>query len=214
MLDAGFLARLTVADFVSILGGRGEMPMAAERVSNLNEVGVVLNRSWGGQFANVVLAAGGSAVTLVHTLASEFESFDDAASWRGHTVRLYKRAQICAADLSASLGGEGLGRFTDLAKLTAFADYKVPQVLRRLGLIEYGTELAETIDSAAEVPTNSEAELEIRANTIWAVEELRIALLARGRLMNATEIDWLLWDRGQTPSADDRPYHLTRTIYY
>ncbi|MBV8821941.1 MAG: hypothetical protein JO123_04030, partial [Ktedonobacteraceae bacterium] len=39
------------------------------------------------------------------------------------------------------------------------------------------------------------------------------ALLQRGRVMNALQIDQKLWLLGQN-SAAMRPYHRTRTIYY
>ena len=32
--------------------------------------------------------------------------------------------------------GKGLGAFSDLARLTMFADYRVPQVLRHIGILK------------------------------------------------------------------------------
>lgn len=37
--------------------------------------------------------------------------------------------------------GKGLGRFNDIHKLTMFADYRVPVVLRELGVLKYAAEL-------------------------------------------------------------------------
>ena len=214
ILDADYLAELALADLREVLRGRGEFPLIEERLANLREVGGVLRSKHGGQFANVVRAANGSAVTLVRTIVRDFRSFDDVVTWRGREVRFYKRAQICVADLAGSLGGRGIGRFGDLDRLTAFADYKVPQVLRRLGILVYAPELAAALDAREPIASGSEPEVEIRAATVWAVEEIRRALAERGVVLTASEIDWLLWERGQRPSVDDRPYHLTRTIYY
>lgn len=214
LLDASYLSSLTDADLRDILRGRGEIPLFAERLANLHEVGRALAEHHEGQFANLVRRAGGSAVVLALAIVREFSSFNDVTTWRGREVRFYKRAQICVADLAGALGGQGLGRFTDLDRLTAFADYKVPQVLRRVGVLVYTPELAALLDSRTLIPPGSEEEVEIRATTVWGVEHIRRAVAGRGVALAATEIDWLLWERGQRTSEHDRPYHLTRTIYY
>lgn len=57
-------------------------------------------------------------------------------------VFFYKRAQIFAADVYGAFGGRGLGAFTDAAALTCFADYRVPVVLRSMGVLVYSEALA------------------------------------------------------------------------
>lgn len=214
ILDARYLAEMSRADLADVLRGRGEVPMLQERLANLHEVGRVLLAKYEGQFANAVTLAHHSAVALVRLLVRDFPSFDDVATYRGREVRFYKRAQICVADLAGALDGRGYGEFHDLDRLTAFADYKVPQVLRRLGILAYAPALAEKVDARVPLPPGGEEEVEIRAATIWAVEELRRALADRGTLATAVQTDWYLWDLGQQRAADERPYHLTRTIYY
>jgi hypothetical protein len=142
------------------------------------------------------------------------------ATYRGHAVRFYKRAQILISDLYGAYAGERWGRFDDLDQLTAFADYKLPQVLRELGILVYEARLAEQVDRQVEIPAGSPAEVEIRAATIWACEELRRSLnLARARSgtdlrpLRAFEVDWYLWDDAQGRDLG-RPYHRTRTIFY
>jgi hypothetical protein len=212
-LDPAALAEMTEADLADILAGEGTIPLLAERAANLRELGAGLRDHWGGSVALFIEAAGGSAPRLARLLARDFASFDDVATYAGREVRFYKRAQIAVADLWGALGGQGLGAFRDLEHLTAFADYKVPQVLRRLGILVYDAHLAGLVDSRAELPPGSAEEVEIRAATIWGVEELRRALAAAGRSVRAFEIDWYLWEEGQRV-RDDRPYHRTRTIYY
>lgn len=212
-LDPAALAEMTEADLAAILAGEGIIPLLAERAANLRELGAGLRDHWGGSVARFIEAAGGSAPRLARLLARDFASFDDVATYAGREVRFYKRAQIAVADLWGAFGGQGLGAFRDLEHLTAFADYKVPQVLRRLGILVYDAHLAGLVDSRAELPPGSAEEVEIRAATIWGVEELRRALAAAGRSVRAFEIDWYLWEEGQRV-RDDRPYHRTRTIYY
>jgi hypothetical protein len=146
-------------------------------------------------------------------VAAELPSFDDRASYQGAPVRFFKRAQILCSDLYGAYAGRGLGAFDDLEALTAFADYKLPQVLRELGVLTYGPSLAGRVDGLQELAPGSPEEVEIRASTVVAVERLRQALAARGRPLMAFEIDWYLWELGQQ-TGWRHPYHRTRTIFY
>lgn len=42
--------------------------------------------------------------------------------------------------------GKNLGEFKDINNLTVFADYRVPQTLRKLGLVNYSEELSEKLE--------------------------------------------------------------------
>lgn len=215
--DAAYLAALDQAELAEVLRPMPDsppIPLFAERLANAREVGRVLLERYAGRFTAAVEAAGRSAVELTLLLTRDFSSFDDVAVWGGQTVRFYKRAQICVADLHAAFRGERWGALTDLEQLTAFADYKLPQLLRLRGALVYAPELAATIDRYAPVPAGSEAELELRAGTIWAVELLRRALAERGIIRPASAIDYRLWAESQAPDARAQPYHRTRTIYY
>jgi hypothetical protein len=130
-------------------------------------------------------------------------------------IKLYKRAQILPADLYGAFGGQGWGAFDDIDQLTAFADYKVPQVLEKLGLLRYDPALDARIRQGLELPHHGEEEVELRAATIWGVELLREAMARHGRAVKAIEVDWMLWEMGLSiqPPAD-KPYHLTRTTAY
>jgi hypothetical protein len=217
--DPAYLAAITPAQVTEILRpdpGSPDIPLFAERVANLQELGRGLLALDAGDKAAAVLItmAQGSAARLVGEVVHRFPSFNDVASYRGREVRFYKRAQILIADLIGSFAGEGLGAFTDLDTLTAFADYKVPQVLRRLGILTYSPALAAIVDARTLIPAGSPMEVEIRAGTIWACELLRRALTDRGRILRAFEVDWLLWSAGQSLPPDTRPYHRTITIFY
>jgi hypothetical protein len=57
-------------------------------------------------------------------------------------------------------------------------------------------------------------EVEIRANTILAVEWIRRELARAGNPMGSVEIDRLLWNMGQADAFRKNPYHRTVTIFY
>ena len=215
--DADWLADLEAETLERILRPEPDAPMIplfAERLTDAREVGRILRDRYDGLFANVVEDAEYDAVSLALALEREFSSFADVAMWEGQPVPFLKRAQICVADLRAITGGASVGAIRGIEKLTAFADYKLPQLLRRFGVIVYAPELAATVDSYTLIPAGSAPEVEIRAATLWAVELLRRALERRGQRHSAAEIDYRLWSESQTKAPDERPYHRTRTISY
>jgi Potential Queuosine, Q, salvage protein family len=220
--DARWMAEVDERRMAEVLRGEGRtVPMLSERTRHVREAGEALLARWNGQFANLVRSADGDAVTLVKRIVAELPSFRDEAEWQGNPVRFWKRAQICVADLARLLPGTGvrahpMGHLGALERLTAFADYKVPQVLRALGILEYGPELARQVDARDPLTAGSAAEVEIRAATLWACElaaREAMRLSPDSTAVTATEIDLRLWIAGQQ-SAGLKPYHRTRTAYY
>jgi hypothetical protein len=211
---ADYLAQLSLDKLKQILGGRGELQLLQERVKILNELGQLLLEEYGGEITRLVESAGMSAVKLVRLLVEKLSSFQDAAQYLDHTVFFYKRAQIFAADLHGAFHGREWGSFNDMERLTAFADYKLPQVLRHVGILRYAQALAQKVDQRMLLRSGSPDELEIRANTIWAVELIRQELEQTGWRLRAFEIDWMLWNLGQDLEFKARPYHRTVSIYY
>jgi hypothetical protein len=217
LYDAAYLAALNEETLAAILRPAPDaapIPLFAERLANAREVGYILLERYDGQFANALDVAGSNAVSLALLLARDFSSFADVASWSGQPVPFLKRAQICVADIDTAFGGKGLGAISGLDQLTAFADYKLPQLLRYQDALVYAPELAAQVDAYEEIAAGSAPEVEIRAATVWAVELLRRALARTGIERSASEIDYRLWNESQTPAFAMRPYHRTRTIYY
>lgn len=215
--DADFLQQIGEDDAESIFhpagASSGRIPMFGARVANIREVGRVLCERYDGWFGAVIEASGGSAPDLVRRVVADFPSFDDVARYAGQEVRLYKRAQILVSDLYGAFDGRGWGELHDLERLTAFADYKVPQILRAEGILEYSPALAARIDAREAITPESPEEVEIRAATVWGVELLRRALSAQGVTARAFELDWYLWTLAQGRGGM-APYHRTRTVFY
>lgn len=197
-----------------VFAGQGRIPLFEERLANLQEAGEILLKDWDGDVVHVVEAARGDAVALVHLVVQSFPSFRDEAKTPQGPVYFWKRAQIFAFDLYQAFDGRGWGHLARIDELTAFADYKLPQVLRALGIISYHPDLAEKIDDKKLLQPQSEEEVEIRAATIWAVELLRQVLEKVGRNATSTHIDNWLWQLGQLEPFRQKPYHRCRTIYY
>jgi len=213
--DADYLLAAPDAELAAIFApaepGGAPIPMLDRRVAHLREVGLGLRDA---PVEALIGGADGSAVALVESVCRRFPSFDDSVVVGGRQVRFLKRAQIFIADLHGAFDGQGLGAFSDLHELTAFADYKVPQVLRRFGVLRYAPELENAVRAHQLIPANSRQELEIRAATIWGCELIRQALARRGVALGAFEIDWALWLTGQSLPSGSEPYHRTPTIFY
>lgn len=212
VFDADRLARVTADTLRDWLGG--DLPQMDERARLLREVGAGLRTRYNGRAATLVEAAGGSTARLVELVTAHFPGFRDHAIYRGRQVFFYKRAQIFVGDVWGAFGGEGLGTFDDVDELTMFADYRVPQLLRPLGILHYSDQLAAHVDARDEIPAGSEQEVEIRAATVQAVERLRNVLAEHGRELHTVELDWLLWQRGEAQREELPPHHRTLTIYY
>lgn len=216
--DARYLSNISYQELAAIFRGLSPdgpgIPLFEERLRAAREVGQVLLEHFGGQFSHLVEQAGQSAVELALALAEHFTSFRDVATYENQEVRFLKRAQICVADLAGAFNGQSWGAFTDLDRLTIFADYKLPQVLRHYGALVYAPELASAVDRQELLTPGSAEEIEIRAATIWASELLRreMARLIE-RPLTAAEVDQLLWHLGQD-ATEMRPYHRVRTIFY
>ena len=214
LMDAQFLAGLREEDLANILGGKGGLQLMGHRLTALRELGGLLCAEYEGKAHVLIASARRSARKLAHLLASKLDSFRDVATYDDKTVAFLKRAQIVAADLHGIFQGKSWGAFTDMNRLTAFADYKVPQVLRHFSILRYEPDLAEKVDRQILLEAGGREEVEIRANTIVAVERIREALERQGSRLHAFQIDGYLWNLGQEAAYRIKPYHRTTTIFY
>jgi hypothetical protein len=218
-LDAERLVRLDGPGLRRLLRVPRQLPCEAERARVLRATAAPLLTTFGGSAAALILAARGSAAALVALVVAHFPPFRDAALYRGRQVFFYKRAQIFVGDLYGAFGGDGLGAFADIAALTMFADYRVPVVLRQLGILRYSPQLAEAVAAGKQLAAGSDEEVEIRGCSIAAVEALRDALggaAARaGRAgPSALALDWHLWECGEASRLTAPAHHKTLSIFY
>jgi hypothetical protein len=191
---SGFeLRALKAVDVAAVLGQEPDHELVALYAEALRELGRFLGDR---RALDVVADARGSAEGLASILAAGMPFFDDRGFW--------KRAQIAANDMALA----GVAEFSDLDRLTIFADNLVPHVLRVDGVLHYDRALAARIDAGELIPAGGE-EREIRACAVHACE-----LLAARTGIPAREIDTALWNKGQAPRYKAIPRHRTRTVFY
>ncbi|MCX6816449.1 MAG: hypothetical protein NTZ93_01080 [Candidatus Beckwithbacteria bacterium] len=197
LLNCQFLINLDLKQGRHIFrsANQTQIPLFKTRLKFLQQAGFILKTKFKGDFHYLLQQADFKAINIIQLVIKHFPSFND---------RFYKRAQICAYDLS--LLPEV--KISGLDQLTVFADYKLPQILRSFGVLNYQRSLAKKIDNLILIPKNSQEEIEIRAATIWVGELLAFKLQQPPCL-----IDNAIWHLSQTyPAA--KPYHRTSTTNY
>ena len=222
LLEPAYLANLSDNKFRALTLGLSDvcMPMTDERLKLLRALGKLLveqNREEStaqGAIQGLLMSAGTGqeAPSLAVLLAETLPGFDDISRYDELTIPFLKRAQILINDISYLKLKQGLSPISGLDKLTAFADYKIPQLLRYTNVLRYSQNLAEKVDALVPLPPGSKEEVEIRAATIVAVEEIK-KRVSRLFPIDSGALDNLLWLEAQK-GGTMQPYHRCRTIYY
>ena len=212
ILDAGYLAELQEEQLARIFRANIQIPLLAERLVILREIGRVLAARYGGSVLDLLKSAEGRADMLVSRITEVFPSFRDTASFGTHRVDFNKRAQLVAGMLFARFRGKSYGELKGFDTFTLFADYKIPQVLRYLEILRYDPTLAGMVDNMTELtPTQGDT---IRLATICAGAVLMDHLRKRFPQANAVDLDGLLWQRSQERTVTMLPYHRVKSIFY
>lgn len=216
ILSADYLQHISNKDFAIILDGNVTIPLFDARLAMLRALGTYITTSYNGSFIAFFDDTSWDAPTIVRKLVHDLPLiFDDSAKYHSKSVYFYKRAQLVPAKLH-DLSQIGLisQSVRNVEQLTGFADYKVPQLLRRLGIVRYVPELAEKIDSYTELSSDSDEEIEIRAATIIALQHITSQAQQHIPTATAAKVDSALFLATQEKPIGDTPYHRSRTIWY
>ena len=189
-------------------------PDMEKRCALWNEVGRVLNEKFDGSATALIERAHGSAPALVQLLVDHFPGFrdhhhspncsDQQQQHHEDCLYFYKRAQICVGDWNAALDLQ----LRDLDRLTTFADYRVPQLLRHHQVLRYAPELAAAVDAQRELAAGGAEELSIRAATVAAVEYLVEELKRQQQQQHSAEHEPSEQRRSAAAAVDGRRHRL------
>lgn len=210
ILDPEYFAHICSLDLQDILEGTIEIPLFEERLHILKEVWIILVQKYNGDLSNLIIESNNDSQKLLNSIIESFPSFADEAQYKGTPIYFYKRAQLLVTDINQSVDWHPF----NISEITACADYKLPFVLRRLGILSYSNHLADTIDNQREIKEESEEEIEIRANTVWAIELMKQKIKKRLPQVDSLHINNHIWRLGQEKLKNDKPYHHTRTTAY
>lgn len=134
-LDPVFLRVVKLEDVSRLLAGKGELQLLEERRIAINELGLGLTDH--SSVMKLINDAKNDVIKFVDSIIKTFPSFKDESEFNGRIVGFYKRAQILAMDLNLVLSQHGIIPFNNIERLTAFADYKLPQLFRDEGIFKY-----------------------------------------------------------------------------
>ena len=202
-------SNITKDEFREILKGNVEIPLFEERYHIIRDVSKIVNENMNGNFYEFIKGIT-IDMELFNIIIKYFPNFKDERKYREKTIYFYKLAQLLTSDiLHIRELKENIK--VDYSHLVGCSDYKIPQVMRGLGILEYSDKLSNIIDNKKEIEVNSEYEVEIRANMLVAID------LIKKKLENkvcAIDINDYIWSQGRNKNIELKPYHLTRNTNY
>lgn len=150
---------------------------------------------------------------LLEYITSHLDSFDDKSNYKGNTIHFNKRATLLVNDLY-NVSSTIRTNIGNVNNLSGCADYGVPRVFRDFGILEYSKKLTDIIDSEKELKHDSEMEIEIRANMLYCIELIKDELLLKNTVINAVQLDNLIWWVYKKNIGRKSIAHHTITMYY
>lgn len=209
LLNIEYLENITIEELDEIFKGTTSIPLLKERFEIIKQLVSEYK-----QISNITQSmSANSDIELLNNIVNHFSNFRDISLYKGREIYFFKRAILLVGDLILNNSSISKSVKND-DNMTGCADYKIPQVLRHLGILEYSDDLTTLIDERQEIQHDSEMEVEIRANMLYAIELIKEKLHQNGIDMNSVQIDNALWLLSKNKEFKDKPHHLTRTIYY
>ena len=209
LLNIEYLENITIEELDEIFKGTTSIPLLKERFEIIKQLVSEYK-----QISNITQSmSANSDIELLNNIVNHFSNFRDISLYKGREIYFFKRAILLVGDLILNNSSISKSVKND-DNMTGCADYKIPQVLRHLGILEYSDDLTTLIDERQEIQHDSEMEVEIRANMLYAIELIKEKLHQNGIDMNSVQIDNALWLLSKNKVFKDKPHHLTRTIYY
>ncbi len=200
------LEQMTFPEFQNLLKGNHELPLLRERYHIIQEIAHIVNNQMNGNFYEYIKGITDDR-ELFQIIIDYFPTFKDERTYDGKPVYFYKLASLLVSDIM-HIRNKKEKNIYDYSHIVGCADYKIPQIMRNLGILEYEDTLSRAIDKREEIPENSAWEVEIRAATIVVLDILR-----KKTGLCGMEVNDFLWLSSQSVKSS-KPYHLTRNTNY
>ena len=199
---------MTIDEFRQLLKGNIEIPLLKERYKTISDISKIVNEKMNGSFYKYIKDINAD-IELFNIIISNFESFKDERTYNGRTIYFYKLAQLLTSDI-LHIKEELEGIKVDYSNLIGCSDYKIPQTLRALGILEYNDELSYIVDNKEPIEISSEYEVEIRASQLAVIDYIT------NKLPNTKSIDIndYLFVYSKKVKDIAKPYHLCRNTNY
>ncbi len=198
----------TFEEFKYLLNGNTDIPLLMDRYQTLVEISDIVNNKMNGNFYEYIKDIEDD-IKLFDIIISNFSSFKDERVYNGEIIYFYKLAQLLTSDI-LHLRELVENIKVDYSHLVGCADYKIPQTMRALGIIEYDGELSKIVDNKIEIDYSSEYEVEIRASMIVVIDYIKNNL----KNTNAIDINDYFFTASKKVKEISKPYHLCRNKNY
>ena len=201
-------SNVSFKEFSNILKGNVDIPFLKERYNTIVSICNVVNEKMNGNFYNYIKEIN-KDTELFKIIINNFSNFCDERDYNNEKIYFYKLAQLLTSDI---LHIKELinGTKVDYSHLVGCADYKIPQTLRALGILEYNEELSQIVDNKKIIDKNSKYEVEIRANMIAVISYIN------SNLKNVCQIDIndYIFSTSKNVKNIVKPYHLCKNRNY
>lgn len=223
VLNAMFLKMLDREELEYIFRGINPIPLSEERLKILRQTGKILLERYDGSFLNLFKKADFMAfsrsvmeIGVIERLVTDFAGYFDTAYHRESQtlLRFNKKARLCVMiyqGRALSSGGK-LPLIKDAEGLGPPADYRLPLALKVMGILKYADSLEEKIRNRKIIQSDSNEEIEIRAQTVTAMLKLMEEInKIRDEEINMLQLDYAIWSLA---GRLNEPHHLTPTTCY
>lgn len=201
-------SNVSFKEFSNILKGNIDIPFLKERYNTIISICDIVNKKMNGNFYNYIKNIN-TDTELFNIIINNFKDFYDERQYNDRTIYFYKLAQLLTSDI---LHIKELinGTKVDYSHLVGCADYKIPQTLRALGILEFNSELSNVVDNKHQIEENSIYEVEIRANAIAVINYITSSLVG----ICSIDINDYLFLSSKSVKGIAKPYHLCRNKNY
>ena len=201
-------SNISFEEFSDILKGNVDIPFLKERYETVVSICNVVNKKMNGNFYNYIEKIN-EDTELFDVIINNFSEFCDVREYDNKKIYFYKLAQLLTSDI---LHIKELinGTKVDYSHLVGCADYKIPQTLRALGIVEFNSELSKIVDNKQLIDENSMYEVEIRANMIAVISYINSKL----KDTCSIDINDYLFLASKKIKDIAKPYHMCKNKNY
>ena len=201
-------ANISFEEFSDILKGNVDILFLKERYETVVSIWNVVNKKMNGNFYNYIEKIN-EDTELFDIIINNFSEFCDVREYDNKKIYFYKLAQLLTSDI---LHIKELinGTKVDYSHLVGCADYKIPQTLRTLGIVEFNSELSKIVDNKQLIDENSMYEVEIIANIIAVISYINSKL----KDTCSIDINDYLFLASKKIKDIAKPYHMCKNKNY
>ncbi len=192
--------------FKTIVKSDNEIPLIDKRIRNIKLLNNYFeNNDFYNDISNINIDK-----DLFLYIINNFSYLEDESIYKDKEVYFYKLAQLLTSDILHIMNIKE-NKEIDCSNIIGCADYKIPQVLRGLDILEFNNELSSLVDSGTVLEKDSDMEIEIRANTLVVIDYIYNKLNKKYERIYINDYIWL---QGQDKNKINNLYHLTKTSKY